>query len=67
MKPDFDPPMAPDELRASLAAFELRWPFPEDRWTMGDLEFRPDRESYDAAHRAVAAGRRAVSVTGWGR
>ncbi|HEY3108681.1 MAG TPA: hypothetical protein VGL23_08005 [Chloroflexota bacterium] len=64
MTPDFDPPMTPDELRASLAAFELRWPFPEDGWTIGRSEIRPDRDSYDEARRAVAAGRRDVSIAG---
>jgi hypothetical protein len=64
MTPDFEPPMTPDGLRASLAAFELRWPFPEDCWRIGRAELRPDRRSYDDARRAVAAGRRDVWIAG---
>jgi hypothetical protein len=64
MTSDFDPPMTPDERRASLGAFDLRWPFPEDCWTIGRLQVRPDHDSYDDARHAVAAGRRDVSIAG---
>ena len=56
--------MAPEERAASLAAFELRWPFPDDCWRIGRTEIRPDRNSYEAARAAVAAGRRTVSIAG---
>ena len=56
--------MTPEERRASLAAFDLRWPFPEDCWRIGRTDLRPDRGSYDEARRAVAAGKRDVSITG---
>jgi hypothetical protein len=42
----------------------VRWPFPEGGWTIGRAEMRSDRASYDEARRAVAAGRRAVSIAG---
>jgi hypothetical protein len=56
--------MTPGERAASLAAFELRWPFPETGWRIGRTEMRPDRGSYEAARAAVAAGRRTVSIAG---
>lgn len=45
MSGDFDPPMTRRELRASLAAFDLRWPFPRDCWNHGRIEIRPNRDS----------------------
>jgi hypothetical protein len=64
MDADFDPAMTPEERATSLAAFELRWPFPETSWRIGRTELRPDRDSYQAALTAVAAGRRTVSIAG---
>ena len=64
MDADFEPAMTPAERAASLAAFELRWPFPESSWRVGRMEIRPDRASYEAARAAVEAGRRVVSIAG---
>src|SRR5438093_6743335 len=64
MDAHFDPPMTADERAASLAAFDLRWPFPDDCWRFGRTEIRPDRASYEQARNAVEAGRRAVSIAG---
>src|SRR5438093_4747723 len=64
MDPKFEPPMTPGERAASLAAFALRWPFPDDCWRIGRTEIRPDRASYDAARAAAADGRRVVTIAG---
>src|SRR6266508_4487763 len=59
---DFDPPISKAELEASLAAFDLRWPFPDESWRVGTLDVRPERESYNTARAAVAAGGYAVEI-----
>ena len=64
MDADFDPAMTPEERAASLAAFELRWPFPDVCWLIGRTEIRPDRDSYRAARAAVEAGCRVVTIAG---
>jgi hypothetical protein len=64
MEADFEPAMAPAERAASLVAFELRWPFPENCWRIGRTEIRPHGDSYEAARTAVEAGRRVASIAG---
>jgi hypothetical protein len=49
-------------LAASLAAFDLGWPFPMDCWRVGHMAIRPSQTSYAEAHRAVAVGRYAVRI-----
>lgn len=62
MSGDFDPPMTRCELGASLAAFDLRWPFPRDGWNHGRTEIRPSRESYERARTEVQLGAYSVSI-----
>jgi hypothetical protein len=64
MDADVEPAMAPEERAASLAAFELRWPFPESAWRVSRTEIRPDHASYRAARAAVEGGRRVVTIAG---